>query len=279
MITVPNDSYHAGRAAPIRLVVLHTAECPCTPGMAEGVARYLANPSVQASAHYVVDPTATVAQVAEADTAWAAPGANADGIQIEQAGRAAFTAAEWAAGAPRQMLEEQTVPLVADICRRNGLPALWLTAADLLAGKRGITDHATVNEAYHRSDHTDCGAGYPAAFVVERVAALLRGDTATTPAEDEDMTRAFITPDNSLVLVSGNSYRPAPGAWPDVHQGIVDLIAAGVVTEHAPGVAWKPITAAALALLQRTDTPAQPAPPAAADIATQIINQLRSSKP
>ena len=49
MITIPNDSYHAGRSAPIRLVVLHTAESACVGGVARGVAAYLARPEVNAS--------------------------------------------------------------------------------------------------------------------------------------------------------------------------------------------------------------------------------------
>ena len=38
MITIPTESYYAGRSAAIRLVVLHTAECACAPGAARSVA-------------------------------------------------------------------------------------------------------------------------------------------------------------------------------------------------------------------------------------------------
>lgn len=252
MITIPNDSYHAGRSAAIRLVVLHTAESACVGGAARGVAAYLARPEVNASCHYVVDPYETVAQVAEADTAWTAPGANADGVNIEQAGRAAFSSAEWSAGLPWQMIATQTVPLVADICKRNGLPAVWLSAADLLAGKRGITDHKTVNDAYAKSDHTDCGHAYPGATVAAMVNDILRGSSLAT-IEDEDMAKAYTDPAGTVMIVAGNTYHPMPVgmSWPATHQALTDLQAAGVITEHSPGVLWKPITAPALSALKQ----------------------------
>lgn len=182
MITISNDSYTAGRIKTPRVIVLHTAEAPCEPGKAEAVARFLARSDIRASAHWVVDPANTVAQVAEADTAWAAPGANADGIQIEQCGYAAFTRDDWASGPAIAMLHGQTAPLLRGIAARWGIPLVALTSADLLAGRSGICDHATVNEAYGRSDHTDCGTSYPLAQVI----AWAR--ETTTPPEAEDMT-------------------------------------------------------------------------------------------
>lgn len=214
MLTIPSPNYSPGRVRPIRLVVLHTAECPCQPGMAAGVMNYLSNASVRASAHYCTDPSATVAGVAEKDTAWAAPGANADGIQIEQAARAAFGRPgqpSWADAEPRRMLVEQTAPLVADICRRYGFPAKLLEPADLLAGERGITDHARVNLAYQQSDHTDCGSSFPMAEVVAMVSKLLTGGDlgpATTPdLGDDDLLSAFMLPTGDTVYV----HNPATG--------------------------------------------------------------------
>lgn len=244
MLAVPTQSYHAGRSAPIRLVVLHTAECPCEPGMAAGVARYLASPSVRASCHYVVDPDNTVSQVAERDTAWTAPGANADGIQIEQAGRAGFGPGDWAAGNAERMIRTQTVPLVADICRRHGLPAVWLGAADLLTGKRGITDHNTVNKAYGQSDHWDCGPSFPGGAVAEMVNQLLRGGdlagpgTPTIPADDEgdeDMLQVRRSKLGHILLVDGMTYRVLSPIWAETNAVLVELGQSHLVKTAADG--------------------------------------------
>lgn len=177
MRTVANSSSYPARNAKIRLVVVHTAETPCEPGRAYNIAAYLANPSIRASAHYIVDPDETVAQVPDEGTAWAAPGANADGIQIEQAAFAGFTADDWKGDNQQRMLRTQLAPLVADLCSRHGLPAVWLSAADLLAGRAGVTDHNTVNAAYGLSDHWDCGPSFPAAEFIGMVVERLDGAT------------------------------------------------------------------------------------------------------
>lgn len=235
MLTVPNSAYHPGRQTPIRVVVLHTAECPCEPGRAESVAEFLARPAVRASAHYVVDPDATVAQVAEADTAWAAPGANADGIQIEQCAYAKFTSSDWSTGAPERMLRTQTVPLLVDICQRNSIPPVWLSAADLLLGRRGITDHATVNKAYEESDHWDCGASYPGQQVAARVSALMAGQVIDPEANHEQEQgyemRAYKTKQGNVVLVDGGTFRVVPSTrpWEQTNAGLGELVSAGLI--------------------------------------------------
>ena len=175
MRTVANSSSYPARNAKIRLVVVHTAETPCEPGRAYNIAAYLANPSIRASAHYIVDPDETVAQVPDEGTAWAAPGANADGIQIEQAAFAGFTADDWKGDNQQRMLRTQLAPLVADLCSRHGLPAVWLSADDLLAGRAGVTDHNTVNAAYGLSDHWDCGPSFPASEFIGMVNERLGG--------------------------------------------------------------------------------------------------------
>lgn len=191
MITVATDNYTPGRIKRPRLIVLHTAEAPCVSGKAEAVARYLARPDVRASAHWIVDPSTTVAQVAEADTAWAAPGANADGIQVEQCGYASFGPTDWTAPQVAAMLRGQTAPLLRSIAARWGIPLVGLNAADLLAGKAGVCDHWTVNEAYHQSDHTDCGTSFPlnqvVAWAQETIPPIEAADM--TPEQDKTLTR------------------------------------------------------------------------------------------
>ena len=51
--------------------------------------------------------------------------------------------------------------LVAEICLRWSIPVAKLGAHELLQGGRGITGHADVSAAWHRSDHWDPGPGFP----------------------------------------------------------------------------------------------------------------------
>lgn len=168
--TIRSPNCYSGRLATPRLIVLHTAECPCTYGSAINVANYLANEAVQASCHWVTDPGWVVEQVDEADTAWAAPGGNSDGIQIEQAGRAGFTSADWATPDGQAMLRV-TAELMAGISQRWNIPLVHLSNAELEAGHAGVVGHVQVSQVYRRSDHWDPGDNYP----IDQVIELARG--------------------------------------------------------------------------------------------------------
>lgn len=219
MLTIATPNFYVGRLRPVRVVVLHSAQVPCRPGRAEGVQRYLAGASVRASCHYATDPDNTVAGVYEADTAWATPSVNADGIQIEQCGyaefgsgaripgrlgdRDGFEAARQAYGEravwpswddpePQRMIRTQLIPLAVDICRRNGLPATLLEPADLLAGRSGITDHHRCSIAYGGT-HWDCGHHYPLATIIDDIRRALAGTpTPTIPGDEEHMVQHFL---------------------------------------------------------------------------------------
>jgi hypothetical protein len=205
VIVIPSPNYHPGRLRAVRVAILHTAQTPCAVGRARGIAGYLSAAGRGASTHYAVDPGETVGQVDEQDTAWATPSANADGVQVEQAGYAEFgsgafipvdnVAARQAYGTVwpgwdhpemRRMIVEQTVPLLVAICRRHNLPAVLLEPADLQdPGRRGITDHVRCSHAFG-GDHWDCGGHYPMAEVVELVAAQLSGRPSPPVESTED---------------------------------------------------------------------------------------------
>lgn len=110
--------------------------------------------------HNCVDPDSITQGVREAHTAWAAPGANADGIQIEQAGYAGQTASQWD-DAPSKALLDRTARLVADLCVRHNLPIRHLTNDQLKAGERGVIGHRQASQVYRLSDHTDPGDNFP----------------------------------------------------------------------------------------------------------------------
>jgi N-acetyl-anhydromuramyl-L-alanine amidase AmpD len=166
-------NFTRGRSNPIDLIVIHTMESPENADTAETVAAWFAGPSApQASAHYCVDADSIVGCVHDGDVAWHAPGANHNGIGIEHAGRAAQGNAEWSDDYSQQMLE-LSAELVARKCAKYDIPVVWLHAAELRAGKRGITGHAQVSEAFKRSDHTDPGKAFPVQAYLGRVRAHL----------------------------------------------------------------------------------------------------------
>ena len=154
----PNKTPTKGRE--IDLVVMHTAEVGERPDSAEAVARWFARPSTNVSAHYCVDANSVVQCVREQDIAWHARGGNANSIGIELAGYARQTKAQWADAYSRAMLE-RAAELVAAICDRHEVPIRRVRAAGLRAGRRGITGHVNVGEAFRMTDHWDPGPNFP----------------------------------------------------------------------------------------------------------------------
>lgn len=157
-------------------VVLHTMETGENSSIAENIgAGWFTNPNAQASAHYCVDDNSIVQCVNEGDYAWASgPTGNSNGIQIEMAGRAAQTRADWLDDYSRAMLE-RVAALTADICKRHGIPARVLNDSELANGEAGITTHAAVSRVFGETDHTDPGPYFPWDFFMERVQAHLGG--------------------------------------------------------------------------------------------------------
>lgn len=154
-------NYHAGRIKKVRLIVVHSTEGNETEGSAWGVAQWFAGASApQASAHYIVDDKEVVQGVKNADTAWAAPGANADGLQIEHVGRAAQSRGDWTDVYSRAVLSN-SAKLAAGLAKQFGIPVKHLSNTALAAGLSGFVGHAQVTEVYKQSDHTDPGPGFP----------------------------------------------------------------------------------------------------------------------
>ncbi|MFF4777628.1 N-acetylmuramoyl-L-alanine amidase [Microtetraspora fusca] len=184
---------YKGRIAPIRVIVIHSAEVPEVPAAAENVARYFATTDVQASAHVCVDNDSAVRCLPDVDTAWAAPGCNADGLQVELAGYASQSRAQWLDTYSRGVLD-QAARVVADWCLAYDIPPRRLTRAELKAGKRGITCHADVSAVYKRSDHTDPGEGFPWDVFMDLVAVRVRdagGETKGTGGDEESKFPAW----------------------------------------------------------------------------------------
>lgn len=150
------------RTNPVRLVVIHTPEWPESASGAEGVARYFHdNPDKRdASCHITVDSDSIVQCVKDSYVAWAAPGANHDGIQIELTGFANQTRSQW-----RDKFSLAALSLAADAtaqyCLKFGLPVRHLSDEELRTGLPGIVGHDQVARVYRKSNHTDPGPNFP----------------------------------------------------------------------------------------------------------------------
>jgi N-acetyl-anhydromuramyl-L-alanine amidase AmpD len=147
-----------GRA--IDVVVIHTMEIAERDGAAEACAHWFASTASEVSAHYCVDAATTIQCVREDDIAWHARGGNANSIGIELAGYAGQRALGWSDAYSRAVLE-RGARLAAEVCERHGIPIRRLRAADLAAGRRGLTGHADISAAFRKSDHWDPGPDFP----------------------------------------------------------------------------------------------------------------------
>ena len=144
----------------ISVVVIHTMEIRERDGAAEACAAWFASPISEVSAHYCVDADTTIQCVREADIAWHARGGNTNSIGIELAGYASQQARDWSDDYSRAVLE-RAAGLTAEVCARHLIPIRRLRASGLVAGRRGITGHADVSAAFHKSDHWDPGPAFP----------------------------------------------------------------------------------------------------------------------
>ena len=173
-------NFTKGRSNAIDVLVIHTMESPEKPDTAESVANWFAGSTApQASAHYCIDENSVVQCVHDMDVAWHAPGANHNGLGFEHAGRAAQTKSDWSDDYSTKLLE-LSAELAARKCKEFDIPVQWLQPADLLAGKRGITGHVQVSQAFKQSDHSDPGSAFP----VQAYLALIRehlGDAHVAP--------------------------------------------------------------------------------------------------
>jgi N-acetyl-anhydromuramyl-L-alanine amidase AmpD len=162
----PNVTRRSGRR--IDVVVIHTMEIPERDDAAAICARWFASPASQVSAHYCVDARTTIQCVREQDIAWHARGGNGSSIGVELAGSAGQGQLDWEDEYSLAVLA-RAATLVADVCRRHGVPLRRIGAADLRRGRRGISGHGDVSEAFGKSDHWDPGPGFPWHGFLERV--------------------------------------------------------------------------------------------------------------
>jgi len=114
------------------------------------------------SAHLCVDDDECYRCLPNEAIPWGAPNANENGFHIEQAGFAKWSAVIWRkhVNTLRRCAYKTAVH-----CKQFGIPTVFLKAADLKAGKHGITTHREVSKAFGGT-HTDPGPLYPIPLVM-----------------------------------------------------------------------------------------------------------------
>lgn len=162
MEIIPARNYTPGRIKPIQLLVIHDMESPERLDTAEAVARYFAGSNApRASTHYNIDSDSVVQSVKDSDTAWCAPGANANGLHFEHAGFARQSRSEWLDDYGMKMLK-LSADLVGSKAKQYGIPIKRLTPLEIRGGKSGIVGHWDVTKAFpDKGSHTDPGANFP----------------------------------------------------------------------------------------------------------------------
>lgn len=174
----PRCQVHDDRTGPVktqgpnRLFVLHTSEGGESTDAAEQLCSFLGTPGDRvvpgsdpprmfgASYHYLLDTNRVLPAVEENVVAYAAAGANQDGIHACFPGKAGQTRAQWLDINSRAMIG-QCAELMFDRMPKLGIPFNRLTVAEVVAGEWGYCDHWTITRAYGLSDHTDVGLNFP----------------------------------------------------------------------------------------------------------------------
>lgn len=186
---------HGGTQGKINRIVMHCTVTPCEPGWAVKVARYFQTVTRPASAHFVVDPRTIVRCLNDDVIAYHAP-PNTGSIGIELC--------DWQKGKPERWSDPNhedmlalAAGLVSGIAAKYDIPLVWLTAAELRAGKRGICGHVDVSNAWRLTDHGDPMMAGP--FPKKHFMDLVKGKTQSeswTEKMIEDLPTLKLGDDN-----------------------------------------------------------------------------------
>lgn len=193
-------------------------------GVAKNTAVYFKKKTTQASAHYVEDIDSEEHCVPEDVIAWHAP-PNKHSIGIEICGEASYTREQWLSPEVWPAVQRAAARLK-DIAARHNVPLVKLSAADLVAGKRGYCGHVDVSQAFHQTTHTDPGPNFP----WDRFAELLGVTPSPAPAPRPVPTPSPIGPS-----------RPTPRslpAWPLTGKNYFGLLT-GPALSHGGWFGWE----------------------------------------
>lgn len=152
-------------------LVVHDEEAPEDQGEALRIAEYFSHQphsNEGSSAHRIVDDKEIVHAVHWKDIAWAAPGANTNGLHWEQSGYVTDHKRDWESEYGLKQMHLLAVD-IANACKFFGIRPVRLKPSELKEnarlgkGKyRGICGHDTVTKAFPNiGTHTDPGPHYP----------------------------------------------------------------------------------------------------------------------
>lgn len=164
-----STKYHAAhdsgdRSGDVELIVVHSTEGET----AEGAAVWFQNPASAGSAHKIVDEEICFKTLPDRKVAWAAPGANHNGLHLEFAARAGWKRWNWLRRRQRRMLRRGAWK-AAGWAIRHEIPRRRLNVDELRAGQRGFCGHVEVSRAFGRSTHWDPGPNFPWRFFMRKV--------------------------------------------------------------------------------------------------------------
>lgn len=161
---------HVKEKREVRLVVIHSMQFREDFLTAEILAKDFQTRSAlqKGSAHLCIDNNSIIQCVLDNDVAFAAPGANHDGIQIELAGFAEQTREQWLDPYGLELLA-LAGDAAAQYCLKYGIPPKHLNDSELRVGAKGLVGHDQVTRVYRRSTHLDPGKGFPWDWFMNRV--------------------------------------------------------------------------------------------------------------
>lgn len=182
------------------LWVIHDEEYPERTDAAWDVARYFAGANApQASAHVCVDNRNAVGCVDWHNVAWhSGHGAtNARSIGVEHSGYAAQSSEDWLDDYGRSMLD-RSARLFSEVGHDLfGIPARWLSPAEVAAGASGICGHGDVTAAFSiYGGHSDPGPNFPRDYFVDLCRKYIGSEA---DVEEDDMKSVLVLdPDSKL---------------------------------------------------------------------------------
>lgn len=130
---------------------------------------------------------------------WAAmPIGNQRGLHLSFLAYAASSRAEWLSYDAQL---EKGAAVVADWCKRYGIPPVKISAADVRAGRRGVCGHGEISGAWHESDHSDPGANFPWDVFIDKVKRHMNPTPSPKPPKESD----DMTPEQDRILRENNT--------------------------------------------------------------------------
>lgn len=218
---VPAKWFHVGRLKAIRLIVIHVTVSPEMGTGAEAVADYFAAGTRKASAHRTGDNNSVVMSVKDEDTAFAAAGANSDGLHLELVGQPTQTVEQWRDAYSTAELH-QVAPTIREWSSEFHVPLRWLTVAQVADGKSmGLCTHHDVSRAFPAvsTGHWDPGPDFP------KTDALRIWTPPTAPGEDDDMAqfeiihvsngRSYLVGGPNIATLTADELKAMRGKYPE----------------------------------------------------------------